>query len=291
MSSRRALFAGVALVGVLAAAVLFAALHRPGASTVPRGSHAVSVQAWLSPREPQYGDTVLAGADVFVDPRRVDPRTVRLRTDFAPYRVIAATRSIQRSDGYSVVHLEERLRCLGVTCVPAGARKTVRFAPLRVAYGRGAARTALSVSWPALRVQSRVAAADLAHPVLRTPSAPPAPDYRVPATATGYALLALAAVLAVAGAALVLRVALRAGAPRLRRPEPLLDRILGELGAASSNGDAARRRRALEQLAGALEEVDGSLSTESRVLAWGRDDPQADAISELTRRVRAVSAQ
>jgi hypothetical protein len=124
-----------------------------------------------------------------------------------------------------------------------------------------------------------------------TPTAPPAPDYRLPPSWSGYTLLALATVLAVAGATLVVRAGLRTRAPRLRRPEPLLDRILGELAAASANGDAARRRQALEQLARALEQVDGSLSTETRVLAWGKDEPRAEAISELTKRVRAVSAQ
>lgn len=291
MSTRPALsVAALVLVGALAAVFLVAALHRPGGVGVLPGSPAVSVQAWLSPRDPQFGDTVRAGADVSVDPRRVDPRSVSLRTGFAPYRVLSARRSIRQSGGRSVVRLEQTLRCLSMTCVPARVRKTFRFEPLRVAYREGGARKALSASWPALRVQSRVAAADLAHPVLRTPTAPPAPDYRLPPSMTGYTLLALASVLALAGAALVLRVGLGTSAPRLRRPEPLLDRILGELAAASSNGDAARRRNALEQLARELEQVDGSLSTETRVLAWGRDDPQSEAISELTKRVKAVSA-
>lgn len=290
--NRRALsVVALALAGALAAAFLIAALHRPGGGDVRPGPHAVSVQAWLSPRDPQFGDTVHAGADVLVDPGRVDPRSVSLRTNFAPYRVLSAARSIRQSGGYSIVRLEQTLRCLSVTCTPAGPRKTFRFEPLRVTYREGSARKALSASWPALRVQSRVAASDLEHPVLRTPTAPPAPDYRLPPSVTGYTLLVLATVLALAGAALLVRAALRARAPRLRRPEPLLDRILGELAAASVNGDAARRRHALEQLARALEQVDGSLSTETRVLAWGKDEPQPDAISELTKRVRAVSAQ
>lgn len=290
MRTRRTLLvAAPALVGALTAAFLVAVLHRPGGTSAPRGSHAVSVRAWLSPREPQFGDTVVAGADVLVDPSRVDPRSVQLRTGFAPYRLLSGGRSVRHSGGYAVVRVEESLRCLSVACVSSGTRKTFRFRPLRVSYREGANRKTVSVSWPKLGVGSRVAAGDLAHPVLRAPSTPPAPHYRFSPSVTGYALLALAGVLALGGAALVLRVALRAGAARLRRPEPLLDRILAELAAASSNGDSARRRHALEQLARALEPVDGPLSTESRVLAWGRDEPRSDAISELTKRVRAVS--
>lgn len=291
MSTRRAVpVAAVALVGALTAAVLVAVLHRPGGTSVLPGPRAVSVRSWLSPRDPQFGDTVLAGADVLVDPRRVDPASVRLRGDLAPYRVLSKRRDILGAGGgYSVVRLEERLRCLRVACVAAEPHRTFRFAPLRVTYRQGAARKTLTTSWPVLRVQSRVAAGDLVHPVLRTPTAPPTPRYRFSPSLAGYALVALAAVLACAGAILLLRVAFRAAAPRLRRPEPLLDRILGELAAASSNGDSDRRRKALEQLALALEQVDDSLSSESRVLAWGRDDPRSEAISELAKRVRAVS--
>lgn len=292
MSTRCApLVAALALVGALAAAFVFALLHRPGGTSVPPGARAVSVRAWLSPREPQFGDTVLAGANVLVDPRRVDPASVRLRAGFAPYRVISTARSVRHSGGYSAVRVEKTLRCLSVACVSGGARQTFRFPPLRVTYRQGSARRTLSISWPELGVGSRVAPRDLVHPVLRAPFTPPSVHYRLSPSVTGYVLLALAAVLALGGAAFVLGAAFRASAVRLRRPAPLLDRILAELAAASSNGDSARRRHALEQLARALEPVDGPLSTESRVLAWGRDDPQSDAISELTQRVRAVSVQ
>jgi hypothetical protein len=288
---RRLLPAALAVFAALVAALLFATLHRPGGTNVLPGSHAVSVEARLSPQDPQFGDTVRASAEVLVDRKRVDPHTIRLRTGFAPYRLAAATRSIRTSGGYSVVRLEQVLRCVSVLCVPSGARKTFHFAPLRVAYREGSARRTLAISWPVLRVHSRVAAADLSHPVLRVPPAPPPSRYRLSPGVTGYTLLALAAVLALGGAALVVRAGLRVWATHLRRREPLLDRILWELAAAASDGDARRRRQALEQLARELEHVDGPLSTESRALAWAPSDPPADSISELTTRVRAVMAQ
>lgn len=291
MSRRRLLpAAALALFGALAAAFLFAVLHRPGGTSVRPGPHAVSVQARLSPQDPQFGDTVWASAEVLVDRKRVDPRSIRLRTGFAPYHLLSVRRSIRTSGGYSVVRLEQLLRCLNVLCVPSGARKTFRFEPLLVTYREGSARKTVATAWPVLRVHSRVAAADLSHPVLRVPPAAPPSSYRLSPTVTGYTLLAVAAVLALAGAVLALRAGLGLRATRLRRREPLLDRILGELAAAASNGDIRRRRQALEQLACELEHVDGALSTESRALAWAPGDPQADSISELTTRVRAVMA-
>jgi hypothetical protein len=62
--------------------------------------------------------------------------------------------------------------------------------------------------------------------------------------------------------------------------------VLSELTASSSNGDSGRRRRALEMLARELEPLDQSLSAESRVLAWGPEEPRPQAISDLTARVR-----
>ena len=97
--------------------------------------------------------------------------------------------------------------------------------------------------------------------------------------------------LALGGAALLLRLwAPRPAGPR-RRQGTRLERLLGELAAAAANGDAGRRRRALESLARELELLDGSLSAESRVLAWAPQDPQPAAISALTGRVRAAVAR
>ena len=286
MSARR-LFpvAGLALLAALAAGFVVALLHRPAGTTVRPGPRPVSVRASLSPREPQFGDAVTASADVVVDPHRLDPRSVAVATGFAPFRVVSTTRTLESAGGLSVIHVQWRLRCLEVACVPPGGSKTFRFAPLRLSYGR----RRLTSSWPALRVGSRVAAADLRRPVLDVPQPKPVlSDYRLPPRATGWTLLALAALLALGGAALLLRAALHGAGPARRREAPPFETILHELAAASSNGDTGRRRRALEELARELEPLDAPLSAESRVLAWAPPDPGADAIAELASRVRGV---
>jgi uncharacterized protein (DUF58 family) len=137
-------------------------------------------------------------------------------------------------------------------------------------------------------VHTRVSASDVKQPFLRVgPAQPSQTQYRLPPEAIGYTLLALAALLALGGGALALRVAFGAGwVPRRSGAAPL-ERILRELAGASSNGDSGRRRRALEDLARELEPVNEPLSVESRVLAWAPQDPPPEAIADLTSRVLA----
>jgi hypothetical protein len=283
--SRLALpLAAIALFLLLALAL--ALRNGPGEVRVQLVDRPVSVHRALTPQDPQFGDTVMATIDVFVDPHRVDPQSVRVAAGFAPYGVASSRRTVRSVRGVWVTHLEDRLRCLDVACAPAGNRKSFRFAPLRVSYREASRRATLVAAWPAVRVHSRVATADLRHPVLRVPRPRPgASDYRLPPRATGFALLAVAALLALGGGALLLRATPRRAQPARRGTKPL-ERILSELAAVSSNGDTGRRRRALEELARELEPLDEPLSIESRVLAWAPRDPQPEAISELTRRVR-----
>lgn len=265
------------LAAALAAGFVVAVLHRPGGSATPRlGARPVSVRQTLSPRSAQFGDTVVATTDVLAR------GPVRLSTDFAPYRVVAVTRTVRRSGGVEVTHVEQRLRCLRQACVPAGSSTTVRFAPLRVAYAGGTH----TFAWPALRVSSRVGAADVRAAVLQVPSA--APAFHPARSGLGWGLLALAGTLAAAGAALLLRLWLPPRRARGREAPPL-ERALVEAGA-SVAGDPGRRRRALEALARELEPLDAPLSAESRVLAWAPRDPEPDAIAELTGRVREAFA-
>jgi hypothetical protein len=246
------------------------------AAAAPAGAAPPSIQAQLFPQDPQFGDTVVATVEVAV-PAGVDPSTVRIHAEFGPYEVLSRSRSTTAAG----IAVTSRLRCLDLPCVPREQVKSFRFKPVRISYGR----TSETRSWPPLRVHSRVTKADDAAPVLRIPAPAAAPDaYRVSPNALGYGLLVLGGLLAVGGAALLLAVGLRRTSPR-RRVAPL-DQVLAELAASCTNGDSGRRRRALEDLARELEPLDESLSAESRVLAWGPDEPRAEAISELTSRVR-----
>ena len=286
--SRRLLQLGaLALLIVLAVGLALALAHRPSGARADLGGRAVSVRQELTPRDPQFGDPVVATIDVFADSSRVDAGTVQVKAAFGPYTVAAGSRGVRLIGGVWVMHVERRLRCLGLACVPPGSTKVVRFTPVRVSYREGSRTHALASPWPPLRIHSRVTEAELARSVLRVPAPVAAPPrYSLSPTATGSVLLALAALLAAAAAALLLRVALRSTVP-MRRVPPL-ERVLRELAAASSNGDSGRRRRALEELARELEPLDLPLSVESRILAWGPGEPQPEAISDLAGRVRTA---
>jgi hypothetical protein len=274
---------------VLAAAFVVALAQRPGQPPVRLEGAPVSVTQTLAPVDARFGDTVTAAVRVFVDPTRVDPRSVRVASAFAPYVVAAQTRTIHRMSGLVAVDVVDRLRCLDAACVPVAPVKSVRFAPLRVRYRLGSRIVRLDASpWPVLQVRGHVVKADIEHPSFRV-GRPETVDlgYRTSPRHAGYLLLGLAALAALGGAALVLRFAL-VQLRRRRARDTTLRRILRELEAAATNGDTERRRLALDELALELGPLDESLAGRSTVAAWGRHDPDPDAISALAARVEEL---
>ena len=284
MNARRALaLAALLLAAGLAAFFAVAALRGPSQNAVRLSGRPVAVVRTLSAAEPQFGDSVVATIDVFVDARRVDPRSVTVDARFTPFAVTSSTRSVRRAGGVSIVRVVDRLDCLDAPCLPKSAAATFRFPRLRIAYRGGV----LVAAWPALRVHARLEAADLAHAVLRVGPPQAHQSYRLPPGVTGWLLLAAGLVGALGGFTLIARATLPLLAvARGRRRGTPLERILGEL--TSANGDIGRRRRTLEQLARELEPLDESLSFESRVLAWSPQEPEPAAISDLAQRVRSV---
>jgi hypothetical protein len=284
VNARRAVaLAALIVAAVLAAFFVVAALHGPAQSAVHLGGRPVAVLRTLTPDEPQFGDSVVATIQVFVDTRRVDPRSVAVDARFTPFVVASSTRSVHRAGGISIVRVVDRLDCLDAPCLPKGAAATFRFPRLRIAYRGGT----LAAAWPALRVHARLEAAGLDRDVLRVGTPTAHPSYRLPPGVTGWLLLAAATAGALGGLALIGRAVLPALAvSRGRRGGSPLERILGEL--TSANGDIGRRRRTLEQLARELEPLDESLSFESRVLAWSPQEPEAAAVSDLAHRVRTA---
>ena len=128
----------------------------------------------------------MATIEVFVDPRRVDPRSVKLDASFAPFSVISSTRSISRTGDVSIVRVVDRLDCLDSSCLPKGDATTFRFPSLRVTYPGGT----LAAAWPVVRVHARVQAADLQHPNAARRDSAAHQSYRLPPGITGWALLA-----------------------------------------------------------------------------------------------------
>jgi hypothetical protein len=281
VNARGVLALAVLVLGAGLAAFAVAVLHRPAQSAVRLAGGPVSTVRSIVPAEPQFGDTVVATIEIFVDPRRVDPRSVKLDARFAPFAITSSTRSTTRTGGVTIVRVVDRLDCLGQGCLPKGDAATFRFPRLRVTYPGGT----LVSAWPAVRVHARVPAADLQHPMLRVGPPHAHPSYSLPPSPTGWTLIAVALVGALGGLTLLARATLPSPLFARRSRGTPIERILRELADGGMNG---RSRSTLEQLARELEPLDEPLSFESRVLAWAPQEPDSEAIADLARRVRAA---
>jgi hypothetical protein len=248
----------------------------------------VSYRATLMPREALFGDPLDARVDVAVDRARVSPSTVRLHIDLRPYKVVS-TKRVERTAG-DVTRIETRYRllCLETACLPGGAERTLKFAPVRITWrddtGR---RQTQSLLWPPLRQASRVDPKDLAEPTLRSDVVrQPAVTWGVNPTLAVVLLLLAAAALLAYPALLVARWARRRWqvmrTSRLERLSPL-ERALELLRRAAAGGEEARRRRALERVA---RELHGhSLADDAERLAWSRPEPSGDEMDAFRDRV------
>jgi hypothetical protein len=268
----------VLVLAVVAAFVLGTASDRRSAVAA---RDAVKVHATLVPRATQFGDRVVAQAELLVDPGRVDPGSVRVVTDFSPYRVLAEPTVTRRSEG-GLTELRYRweLDCLARTCLPRETARRIVFAPVRAQYGGGLATSV----WPALRVETRVGPQDLARPALRFDVLPlPKATQRISPGALHMLLLAGAAFALLLAAAL-LAPELMALVPAYRRVDRRtpLERALAHVRAARAHG-APPRRRALERLAREVD--DPELGVRIRELAWSPSSPEGSEMDRVADQV------
>jgi hypothetical protein len=241
----------------------------------------VKVHATLAPRAAQFGDRVVAQAELLVDPGRVDPGAVKVVADFSPYRVLGAPTVAKRSEG-GLTELRYRwaLDCLDRACLPRETARRIVFAPVRAQYNGGLATSA----WPALRVDTRVGPQDLGRPALRFDVLPlPKATQRISPGALHLLLLAGAALALLAAAALLVPelLALVPAYRRVDRRTPL-ERALAHVRAARVH-DAPPRRRALERLAREVD--DPELGVRIRELAWSPPSPEGSEMDRVANQI------
>jgi hypothetical protein len=246
---------------------------------------AVSASTSLVPRVHAFADPVTATVTVAVDTRRADPASVRVAPLFAPYRAVPQpVRRSAAAGGLVVLRFPFRISCASAACLPDAGERTRALPPAHVVWrGRDGSARRASVAWPPLLVASRLTESDLASPSFPAQIAPPAPRYAVPPDVLGDGLLALGALLVLAGAGALARLLLlrRRGVP----VEPL-QRALA-LVEASARGEVVDRRRALYQLALVLEEA--RLEPEAlaaRKLAWSPALPDPEGMQLLSLVIR-----
>ena len=316
MSERRqGILAGVglaalALLGVLVVTVLWDG----GGSDVPEpkvtSPSGIQAYADLDTYKVHFGDTVTAKLEVTVDRSRVDPDSIRVNTDFTPWKAAGAP-DVVRRDGHTTTYLETRytLRCLESFCTTLDVDGIQDFRAARISYtpaGGGETQT-MQAAWPEVLVTARYAP-----PSSSQSSSPgdtqwranllslPQATYRIGPWALVALLLVLAAALAAAAVLIVLRTRPKAAAAPVDAPAVVtggsrvspLEYALALLEDPTRVNGSGDQRRALELVAdGLLVHGDGALGRIARALAWSRPVPKIEETSGLARKARAVFAR
>lgn len=292
----RAVQVGLAAVLGLAAGLLLVA--RDGPESNVRPAEAVSVVGSVTPSLHVFGDPVEARVEVVVDSATVDPASVRVDPEFAPYELAGRARveRIQVGD-VGVVRFTYRLLCHKEGCDASGARGVVALPSARVLYHfrEGTGNAVAPLDWPSFEVISRATDVDVDR--IRWEAAEvtlPPVSHRFDATALAVVLLVLAA-LAVGLAAWLVRRAWRTPASAIAvsggmtaRP-PRLERAFVQARSAATNGDSGRRRRALERVALELTALGQyELADEARSLAWSPREATDDDVDTLAARAEVT---
>jgi hypothetical protein len=284
--------AGAVVAGLVVVALGLAGGWWSG-SAAPAPAEPIAVQAVVTPSAVQFGDPITATAVATVDPRRVAPASVRLKTQFLSYRVADSSRVVRRAGGATTIAWTYALECLGAGCAPGRPQLVLAFPNAVVRYrtvGGGTQR--LTVVWPAITVASRLSDEDRAAPIahLRADAPPPPVSYDVSPDALVDGLVAGTVVLALAAVVLLWL------AFRRRRAEhetvavaagPPLTEALRLVRETASNGHGPGvRRLALQRLVRELRAADKpGLAADAGRLAWSDGPPSAGLTNELADRV------
>ena len=306
--------AAVAGVSTLAVALLAWDRGREGESSPTAGEPGIQARTDLSPRRVLFGDTVTALVDVTLDRNRVDPDSIRVLADFAPWKVLATPERVRR-DGETTTSIRTTyvLRCVTNACISDDAAavqndtEVQSFGQAQVTYmaseeRASTSRVSLQVPWPRLTVGARFSARDALSAGASTSGwradllSLPTYTYRVTPRLV-FGLLCVAGVLlAIAGGAFVHRARRRRAPPA---PEAVdgpresvmtpLDRALALLEDSARLDGAADQRRALELVAAALVgRGDTKLGHESRALAWSELVPGVRETNGMATQARAA---
>jgi len=313
VSRGRVLLVGAAAGLVALVVVLFVWDRVQGSESPSAESSAIEARTDLSPRSVFFGDTVSALVEVTLDRNRVDPDSVRVEADFAPWKPVARPER-SRSDVGTTTSLRFSyvLRCLGNRCISTDESLVIldkavqAFGRARVTYTApdGAAQSgsgSLEAPWPRLLVGARFSARD-AQAVGSSSTgwradldSMPAATYRMSPGLLSALLLAGGAVLASAGGVFAYRVRPRRTAstlPETGPSEPVLtplERALALLELSERVDGAADQRRALELVAAALaEHGNPKLALASRTLAWSQPVPAVADTNGLAVQARSA---
>ena len=301
---RKGIVAGVIAVAAAAVVtVIFAVTTAPGSRPPSLPPSGIMAAVSIEPTTALFGDPLVARVEVLLDRRRVDPSTVVLHGNFAPYTV--AMRSRVRDDIGKVTRLTYslRLRCLVERCLPPDPRRGGRQAFVlpspHLSFERSTGEGSLVLALPAVEVGSRLTPQEAS--LLDGFDAAPfhasaglgTPTYAVSPGLLVALLLSAAALLIAASVWLVLRFGRRPKAPVPEPPPPVvltpLERALVAAERARARGSVPDEREALEHLALELRRSGApELAVTARGLAWSEAGPVPTATLELSDEVRTL---
>lgn len=301
MVSARRLFvvaaAAVLLVAAVAGLLAWRAWSDGGGPGL--GQEPIVGSTFLEPEQHLFADAIRARIELVVDGDRVDPDSVEIGANFAPYRELRPVRR-SRSDSGSITRLryDYLLGCLTAQCLPKGPGR-VELGGAAVNYTRRGSPVAdaATIEWPPLRSAGRIAPEELERAALRAELRNlPAPSYRVAPRTVELAALLLAVLFAAGAAILILRLlpferlATRLGARRVDGRSALEQALALVLD--SRSGTMEEERRALERLAVELRRSSNpALAYDASRLAWSQSSPVEAGVGSLSEDVERVISE
>jgi hypothetical protein len=301
VTGRRILVAAAAAVVLLLAVgglVAWNAWSEGGGPGV--GEEPIVGSAFLEPEQHLFGDAVRARLELVVDGDRVDPGSVDVGANFAPYRQLRPV-EVTRSESGSLTRIryDYLLGCLVARCLPQGSGR-VELGGVAVNYTRRGAPVAdaATIDWPPLRAAGRIDPNQLENAALRAELRNlPEPSYRVSPRTVELVALVLAVLFAAGAAVLILRLlpldrlAARLGARWEDKRTPL-EQALALVRESSASGSTEEGRRALERLAVELRRVRNPvLAQDASRLAWSRRSPEDGGVEPLSDDVQRVISE
>jgi hypothetical protein len=262
--------------------------------------------ATVNPAVHLFGDELTAKIAIVADTKWVDPRRLRVTTNFAPYEPTKPPSVLRLQVGrFAQVTWTWTLRCITSPCVPrlppSDKFHIFKFHPARIEYMQldGKPSYGINASFPPVEVLSQVSPGvvnflrktnRLNWRINFTPVA--APSYRTSPNLIFWLALALAGAFGISAAWFarrwyyVVRPSRRAAVVESGTP---LERALAVLRYAHETGDETLQRKAFERVAGELgiERAD-ELTVIARELAWSQRTPDDEEVEDFAEQARGA---
>ena len=298
VSARRLFLAAAAVVIALAAVAALVAWKVWSEGGGPGlGRDPIVGTVFLEPEQHLFADAIHATIEVVLDGDRVDPDSVQIGANFAPYRELRPV-EVTRSESGSLTRLryDYVLGCLAASCLPTGSGR-VELGGAAIEYTRrgSSVADAATLEWPPLRSAGRIAPNELEEAALRADLRNlPTPSYRVSPRSVELVALVLAVLLAAGAGILVLRLlplerfAAWLGARRVDH-RSALEQALALVRDSESDEEG---RRALERLAVELRRSSNpALAHDASRLAWSQERPVETGVGTLSDEVQRVISE